>query len=306
MAMATRQARGAAAGAAASPPGGRPGLGKRLAGRVGRRAALWFGVAVFVVITGFPVYWMIITALMSNQQLYNPGSFRLWDLPFVFNHISYLFSQTDYLRWLGNTYLIGAVDALFTLAVGIPAAYGLTRLRLKGSQTIAVLLFMTYLISPALLFIPLSKVLATMHLINSDWGLMVIYPTITVPFCTWLLAGFFASLPRDLEDAAKVDGCGAWGAVWRIVLPLSQTGILTVVIFAFTLTMQDFIYMLSYISSSQLKPVNLGVVTELIRGDIFYWGSLMAAALIAGLPIAVAYNLFLDKFVSGLTRGAIK
>ncbi len=306
MTMATRQATSAAARTAATPAWHRAGMGRRLAERVGRRTVLWLGIAVFVVITGFPVYWMIITALMTNQQLYNPTSFRLWDLPFVFNHVTYLFTQTQYLRWLGNTYLIGAVDAAVTLAIGIPAAYGLARMRLRGAQTIAVLLFMTYLISPSLLFIPLSKVLATLGLINSDWGLMLVYPTITIPFCTWLLTGFFASLPKDLEDAAKVDGCGTWGAVWRVVLPLSQAGILTVVIFAFTLTMQDFIYMLSFISSSQLMPVNLGVVTQLIRGDIFYWGSLMAGALIAGLPIAIIYNMFLDKFVSGLTRGAIK
>ena len=281
-------------------------LARRLSGRISRRVALFLGVAVFLIITGFPIYWMIVTTFMSNQQLYNPNSFRLWDMPFVFSHVTYLFAQTDYLRWLGNTYLIGAVDAAFTLVIGIPAAYGLARLRLRGADTIAALLFMTYLISPALLFIPLSKVLASLSLINSDWGLMLIYPTITVPFCTWLLTGFFAALPKDIEDAARVDGCSTWKAVWRVVLPLSQTGLLTVVIFAFTLTMQDFIYMLSYISSSPLKPVNLGVVTELIRGDIFYWGSLMAGALVAGLPIAFLYNLFLDKFVTGLTRGAVK
>lgn len=284
----------------------RPRLARRLTGRISQRVALWLGIVVFLVITGFPVYWMIITAFMSNQQLYNPNSFRLWDLPFVFNHITYLFTKTEYLRWLGNTYLIGAVDAAFTLALGIPAAYGLARLRLKGAEIIAALLFMTYLISPALLFIPLSKVLASLSLINTDWGLMLIYPTITVPFCTWLLTGFFSALPKDIEDAARIDGCSTWKAVWRVVLPLSQTGLLTVVIFAFTLTMQDFIYMLSYISSSSLKPVNLGVVTELIRGDNFYWGSLMAGALIAGLPVAFLYNLFLDKFVSGLTSGATK
>lgn len=293
---------GAAPGAAGHGPAAR----KRLANRITKRVALWLGILVFLVITGFPVYWMIITALMSNQQLYNPNSFRLWDLPFVLNHVTYLFTQTDYLRWLGNTYMIGAVVAAFTLAVGIPAAYGLARMRLRGAHTIAALLFMTYLISPSLLFIPLSKVLASLSLINSDWGLMLVYPTITVPFCTWLLTGFFAALPKDIEDAARVDGCGTWHAVVRVVLPLSQAGILTAVIFAFTLTMQDFLYMLSYISSGAYKPVNLGVVTELIRGDNFYWGSLMAGALIAGLPVAFVYNLFLDRFVSGLTRGAIK
>ncbi|MGH3320308.1 MAG: carbohydrate ABC transporter permease [Streptosporangiaceae bacterium] len=283
-----------------------PFSGKRLVRRLTRRTALLVGIAVFLIITGFPVYWMVITALMTNKQLYDPNAFRLWDLPFVFQHVTYIFTQTGYLRWLGNTYLIGAVDAAFTLAIGIPAAYGFARLRLKGADTLAVLLFMTYLVSPALLFIPLSKVLAFLGVINTDWGLMIIYPTITVPFCTWLLTGFFAALPKDIEDAARVDGCSSWGAVWRVVLPLSRTGMLTVVIFAFTLTMQDFIYMLSYVSSDPVKPVNLGVVTSLIRGDIFYWGSLMAGALIAGLPIAILYNVFLDKFVTGLTQGATK
>lgn len=299
-------ARKGAVAAASSAVSRSPWARNRLAKRVTKRAVLWLGIVVFLVITGFPVYWMIITTFMSDQQLYNPTSFRLWDLPFVFDHVTYLFTQTDYLRWLGNTYLIGAVDAAFTLALGIPAAYGLARMHLRGANTIAALLFMTYLISPSLLFIPLSKVLATLGLINSDWGLMLIYPTITVPFCTWLLTGFFAALPKDIEDAARIDGCGTWHAVVRVILPLSQAGILTVVIFAFTLTMQDFLYMLSYISSGPLKPVNLGVVTELIRGDNYYWGSLMAGALIAGLPVAFIYNLFLDKFVSGLTSGAIK
>ena len=159
---------------------------------------------------------------------------------------------------------------------------------------------------PTLLFLPLSRVIAELGLQNSMWSLVLIYPTFTIPFCTWLLMGFFKSMPPEIEEAAIVDGCSLFGAFIKMALPLSLPGILTAVIFTFTLTLQEFVYALTFISSSNQKPVTLGVATDLIRGDVFYWGEIMAGALIASIPVAIAYNLFLDRFISGITGGAVK
>jgi len=165
---------------------------------------------------------------------------------------------------------------------------------------------LTYLVPPSLLFLPLSRVVSLLGLQDSDWGLVLVYPTLTIPFCTWLIRGFFKTIPKEIEEAAVIDGCTAFQVVWRIVLPLSRAGIFSVMIFAFTLSMQDFIYMLTIISSNSLKPLTLGIVTDLIRGDIFFWGELLAGALLAGLPVAIIYNFFLDDFIAGLTTGAVK
>ncbi|HZD25359.1 MAG TPA: carbohydrate ABC transporter permease, partial [Alphaproteobacteria bacterium] len=176
----------------------------------------------------------------------------------------------------------------------------------RNSENLAIGIFLTYLVPPTLLFLPLSRVVSVLGLQDSLWALVLVYPTFTIPFCTWLLMGFFKSLPREVEEAAIVDGCSIFETFWKIVLPLSVPGILTVVIFAFTLTMQEFVYALTFISSSSQKPVTLGVATDLIRGDIFYWGELMAAALIASVPVAIVYNIFLDRFIAGITGGAVK
>lgn len=275
--------------------------------RLGRRVLLWAGVIIFVIITTFPIYWMAITAFKTNDDLYNPNNFRLWFNPApTLEHFNYLFSQTLFLQWLANTYVIAVGVVIITMLTAVPAGYGLARLNLPGSNNIAIALFLTYLVPTSLLFIPLSRVMSFLNLQNSIWALMVVYPTITIPFCTWLMTGFFKTIPREIEEAALVDGASIWQTVRLVILPLSKAGLFTVIIFAFTLSMQDFIYMLSFISSSSVKPATLGVVTDLVRGDVFYWGELMAGALIAGLPVAILYNLFLDDFISGLTSGAVK
>ena len=271
------------------------------------RLLLWFGVLFFLLLTTFPVYWMALTALKQNVDLYNVNNFRLWfNAPPTLDHLTYLFTQTEFLTWFANSYIIAALVVAITLVCALPAGYGLARLQLRGADTIAIGIFLTYLVPPSLLFLPLSRVVSLLGLQDSDWGLVLVYPTLTIPFCTWLIRGFFKTIPKEIEEAAVIDGCTAFQVVWRIVLPLSRAGIFSVMIFAFTLSMQDFIYMLTIISSNSLKPLTLGIVTDLIRGDIFFWGELLAGALLAGLPVAIIYNFFLDDFIAGLTTGAVK
>ena len=264
-------------------------------------------LAIFAVLLAFPFYWMVITTFKQNSDLYDLGN-----NPFIFNakptldHLRFLFGQTMYLRWLGNTALVGIIVVAVTLLLSIPAAYALTRLTGRWGQRLGIGIFLSYLIPPTLLFIPLSKVVADLGLQDTIWSLVLVYPSFTVPFSIWLLMGFFKSIPRDLEDAAMVDGLTRFGAFVRLVVPISVSGILTVVIFTFTLVTQEFVYALTFISTEAHQMVGVGIPIFLIRGDVYYWGSLMAACLIASLPIAFLYNLFLDRFIAGFTVGAVK
>jgi len=227
---------------------------------------------------------MLITSLKSNSDLYN-----VTNIPFWFNeaptleHFRYLFEQTLFTRWLLNSLVIG-----------------------RGGETLGIGIFLTYLVPPTLLFLPLSRIIAELGLQNSMWSLVLVYPTFTIPFCTWLLMGFFKAIPVEIEEAAIVDGCSLFGAFIMMTIPLSVPAILTVVIFTFTLTLQEFVYALTFVSASDQKPITLGVTTDLVRGDIFFWGEIMAGALIASIPVAIAYNLFLDRFIAGITGGAVK
>jgi len=212
-----------------------------------------------------------------------------------------LFNQTHFVRWMWNSVLIGTLVVIITIVTALPAGYALSRLVGRRGESLGIGIFLTYLVPPTLLFLPLSRVITVLGLQDSLWSLVLVYPTFTIPFCTWLMMGFFKSIPRDIEEAAIVDGCTVVGAFFKMVVPLSMSGILTVVIFAFTLAMQEFVYALTFISSESQKPVTLGVATDLVRGDIFYWGSLMGAALIASVPFAILYNFFLDSFITGIT-----
>ena len=269
--------------------------------------AHWTVLTIFTVLLAFPFYWMVITTFKQNSDLY-----ALDNNPFIFNeaptlgHLKFLFGQTMYLRWLGNTALVGILVVIVTLLLAIPAAYALTRLTGRWGQRLGVVIFLTYLIPPTLLFIPLSKLVAMLGLQDKIWSLVVVYPSFTVPFSIWLLMGFFKSIPRELEDAAMVDGLTRFGAFLKMVVPISISGILTVVIFTFTLVTQEFVYALTFISTEAHQMVGVGIPIFLIRGDVYYWGSLMAACLIASLPIAFLYNLFLDRFIAGFTVGAVK
>ena len=277
------------------------------ASRIAKVVAFYVAIALFVILTTFPFYWMLITSLKSNSDLYSVSN-----VPFWFNkaptleHFRYLFTQTLFARWLLNSLIIGICVVAITLAAALPAGYSLARMTGRNGESLGIGIFLTYLVPPTLLFLPLSRIIADLGLQNSMWSLVLVYPTFTIPFCTWLLMGFFKTMPPEIEEAAIVDGCSLFGAFIRMVIPLSLPAILTVVIFTFTLTLQDFIYALTFISSSAQKPVTLGVATDLIRGDIFFWGEIMAGALIASIPVAIAYNLFLDRFISGITGGAVK
>jgi multiple sugar transport system permease protein len=276
---------------------------RKIAGTIGH----WVVIVISVVLLGFPFYWMFITTFKTTGDLYN-----LDNNPFVFNakptleHLKFLFESTSFLRWFLNTTIIGVVVVAITLVLALPAAYALARLTGRWGQRLGIGIFLTYLIPPTLLFIPLSRVVSFLGLQDSIWALVVTYPSFTVPFSVWLLMGFFKSIPRELEDAAMVDGLTRFGAFTRLVIPISVSGILTVVIFSFTLVTQEFVYALTFISSEAHQTVGVGVPIFLVRGDVFYWGSLMAACLIASLPIALVYNLFLDRFIAGFTVGAIK
>jgi len=279
----------------------------RLAARVLREGSFYGAVFVLVTFAAFPFYWMLLTTFKSDGDLYNLKSNPYWfNAAPTLEHIRYLFEETLFVQWVWNTALIGLCVVAITLVVALPAGYSLAGMPGRSAENLGIGIFLTYLVPPTLLFLPLSRVVAAFGLQDSLWSLVVVYPTFTIPFCTWLFMGFFKSVPREIEEAAIVDGCTIMGAFVKTVLPLSVPGILTVVIFAFTLTMQEFVYALTFISSSDEKPLTLGVATDLIRGDIFYWGELMGAALIASVPVAIAYNLFLDRFISGITGGAVR
>ena len=272
-----------------------------------REGSFYTAVALFVVLAAFPFYWMLITAFKTNADLYNLNNIPFWfTQPPTLDHFRYLFEETMFGRWLLNSLVIGVCVVAITLVTALPAGYALARLAGRSAETLGIGIFLTYLVPPTLLFLPLSRIITLIGLQNSMWSLVLVYPTFTIPFCTWLLMGFFRAVPREIEEAAIVDGCSLFGAFVKMVLPLSMPAILTIVIFTFTLSLQEFVYALTFISASSQKPITLGVATDLVRGDIYYWGELMAGALIASIPVAIAYNLFLDRFIAGITGGAVK
>jgi multiple sugar transport system permease protein len=275
--------------------------------RAGARIVHFLVLFVFTVLLAFPFYWMLIATFKQNLDLYT-----VENNPFLFNlspsldNLHLLFYETRYVRWLGNTALVGVIVVAITLLLAVPAGYALARLTGNWGERLGIGIFLTYLVPPTLLFIPLSRVVADLGLQDTLWSLVVVYPSFTVPFSIWLLMAFFKSIPKELEDAAMVDGLTRFGAFLKMVIPISVSGILTVVIFTFTLVTQEFVYALTFISPEANQMVGVGIPIFLVRGDVYYWGSLMAACLIASLPIALLYNTFLDRFIAGFTVGAIK
>lgn len=275
--------------------------------RWGARGGHFGLLAVFVAFCAFPFYWMLITTFKGILDLLNTAN-----NPFIFNspptleNLRVLFFDTQYGRWLFNTLAVGAAVVLITLLLAVPAGYSLARLSGRWGRQLAIGIFLTYLIPPTILFIPFSRIIGSLGLQDSLWSLVLVYPSFTVPFCTWLMMGFLKAVPRDIEEAAMMDGLSRFGAFLKVVVPLSSAGILTVVIFTLTLVMQEFIYALTFITSSSQYTVSVGVPTFLVRGDVYFWGSLMGACLIVSVPIAVLYNFFVDRFVAGFTVGAVK
>src|SRR5262245_3049166 len=271
------------------------------------RIAIYLLAIAFAVFSGFPFLWAALTMFRQNSDLYDPAHnpFVLTK-PATLGHVTDLLRNTPYLQFIGNNIVIGLATVVITLALSLPAAYALARLTGRWGEMVGIGIFLAYLVPPTLLFLPLSRLITVIGLQDSIWSLAIVYPGFTIPLSTWLLMGFFRSIPRDIEEQAQVDGYSRIEAVVRTVLPLALPGIFTAVVFTFTLTMQDFIYALAFVSSSSSMTVSVGVPTVLIRGDVFYWQSLMAAAIIVAIPVAVLYNIFLGRFIQGFTIGAVK
>lgn len=272
--------------------------------RVLRRLGFYTALLLFTLFAVFPIVWMLITTFKQDGDLYDIANNPfLYNLPPTLEHITFLFTDTNFPRFLWNSVLIGVIVVVITLLLSVPAAYSLSRLVGRWGERSGVALFLVYLIPPTLLFIPLYQIVTFLHASNTVWALILVYPTITVPFCTWLLLGFFKSMPRELEEAALIDGCSRWQAFVRVALPLSLPGIATCIVFAFALSLSDYIYATVFVSSAASRTLSAGVPSELIRGDIYFWQSLMAAAAIVTIPLAVAYGLLFDRLVKGFQTG---
>lgn len=272
-----------------------------------KRAVLYGVVGIFCFFSASPFLWMLITMFKQDRDLYRSANNPfLFNLPPTLDHLNLLVNQTNFPVFLRNSIFVGVVVVIITLVISIPAAYSLARLVGRWGERAGIGIFLVYLVPPTLLFIPLSRVVVSLGLNNSLWSLILVYPTITIPFSTWLLMGFFKSIPRDLEEAARVDGYSRLSAFLKVIMPLSMSGVVAVVAFTFTLTLHEFVYALAFVTSSVQRTVSVGVPTELVRGDVFYWQSLMAAAAIVAIPVGLVYNLFLDRLVAGFTMGAVK
>ena len=264
-------------------------------------------IAAFCAFAAFPFLWMLITTFKETRDLLDPGHNPfLYHLPPTMENLRVLFHDTLFVRWVGNTLFVGVLVVLITLLVAVPAGYSLARLAGTLGEQLGVAMFLTYLVPPTILFIPLSRVVSILGLQDSLWALVLVYPSFTIPFCTWLMMGFFKVIPKDVEEAAMIDGLSRFAAFFKVILPMSVAGILTVVIFSLTLVLQEFVYALTFISSAKNFTVSVGVPSFLVRGDVYFWGSLMAACFIASVPIAFLYNLFVDRFIAGFTVGAVK
>jgi multiple sugar transport system permease protein len=287
-----------------------------------RKTGTYLVLGPFAIVLAFPFYWALTTMFKRDLDLYNqrsiPYSYNSidargnahahWDFwnYMTFHHVTFLFEHTAYPTWLKNTAIVGAAVVAITLVFALPAGYALARLSGRWGQTMGVGIFLVYLVPPTLLFLPLSRLIAELDLKDTLWSMILVYPSFTIPFATWLLMGFFKTIPQELEDAALVDGCSRLRALRRVVFPISLPGILTVVIFAFSLCVNEFIYAFTFTQSTGERTLSAGVPNELIRGDVFFWQSLMAAVLIPSIPLALLYNSFLDRFIKGFTGGAFR
>lgn len=264
------------------------------------------GLLFFLVTMLFPFYWMLVTSMTPDAVMYNIDRNPLIVLEPTFEHYVKLIQDSPFLVWLKNSLTVALVSTSISLVVGALAAYSLARLRFRGGQTMGMMIFVTYLVPTSLLFLPLAYVVRSLGMFDKPIALMVTYPTFLIPFCTWLLMGYFKGIPRELEECAMVDGCTRFGAFIRIVLPISLPGLVSAGLFAFTLSWNEFIYALTLAQSNSVKTLPIGVVSQLVLGDVYFWGQLMAAALLGSVPIAILYSFFLEYYVKGMTAGAVK
>jgi multiple sugar transport system permease protein len=271
-----------------------------------RVLGLYLPLAAFLFFALFPFYWMLISSFKANPELYNLRANRLWIQSPTLEQFRELFAKTAIIKWLFNSFFVSFLTSVISMAFGIMAGYALARLRFPGAQVFGLATFITYLVPTTLIFIPLASVVQAFGLSNSIWSLVVTYPTFLIPFCTWMLIAYFKSIPKDMEECAMIDGCSRIGAMVWIVLPMAIPGVVFSGMFSFTLSWNEFVYALTFISSTAHKTMSVAVPTELIRGDAYFWGELMAASLLGSVPVALLYSFFMDYFVTGLTAGALK
>src|SRR5690606_6558040 len=271
-----------------------------------RVVTIWLPLLIFVFVLLFPFYWMAVTAVKPNEEMTNFNDFSpFWVVKPTLQHIRYLLFDTSYPGWLLNTVVISVAATFISLLAAVFAAYAIERLRFSGSRQVGLAIFLAYLVPPSILFIPLSLMVFNLGLYDTSFALILTYPTFLVPFCTWLLMGYFRSIPFELEECALIDGASRWQILTKIILPLSVPGLISAGIFAFTLSWNEFIYALTFIQSSENKTIPVGVLTELVRSDVYEWGALMAGALIGSLPVVILYSFFVEHYVSSMT-GAVK
>ena len=270
-----------------------------------RRVWIYAGLTPLLVFALFPVVWMVITAVKDERDLYSMKSIPFWfyERP-TLKHFHLLFTQTWFGSWVMNTACVSALVVGITLLAAVPGAYALARMRLPGAGNIAIAIFVTYLVPSIILFLPLTYIVGQLGLFDTWWALVLVYPTFTIPIATWLMFGFLRGLPVEIEEAAWVDGCGRLDAIRHVVLPLSRPGIATIAIFAFTLAMQEYLYAVVMASPAEQKVITVGLPTMLIRGDIYFWGALMAGGLLVGMPAAALFGVVIDRFIHGLTAAA--
>jgi multiple sugar transport system permease protein len=270
-----------------------------------RVVTVYVPLLLFLFVLLFPFYWMGITTFKPNEELLTREGNPFWVVNPTLAHIRKLLFDTAYPDWLWNTMLVAVVATFLSIVCSVLAAYAIERLRFRGSRYVGMSVFLAYLVPPSILFIPLARVVVELGLFDTRLALILTYPTFLVPFCTWLLMGYFRSIPFELEECALIDGATRWQILSKIVLPLAVPGLISAGIFAFTLSWNEFIYALAFISSSEQKTVPVGVLTQLVEGDVYHWGSLMAGALLGSVPVAVLYSFFVEHYVSSLT-GAVK
>jgi len=273
---------------------------------MGRVQRLYIPLLVFIVLGLFPFYWMLITSIKPNRELYSQKIMPLIVHQPTLKHYIDLLTETNFITWTYNTMLVAVITTAVSLILGTMMAYPLARMKFPGAAVVAIGVAATYLVPQPLLFIPMADIINRLDLGNTLTAVMLTYPTLLIPFCAWLLMGYFKSVPRELEEAARIDGASRFQAMTRIVLPLCTPGLLSAGIFAFTLAQNEFLYALIFLAKSEVRTVPVGAITELIRGDVFYWGQLMAAALLGSVPVAIIYSFFVEHYVAGLTAGAVK
>jgi len=270
-----------------------------------RVVTLYLPLGAFVFVLLFPFYWMATTSLKPNAELLSRTGNPFWVQSPTLEHFHHLVFETPYPEWMWNTVIVSVVSTFASLVASVFPAYAIERLRFKGSKQMGLAIFLAYLVPPSILFIPLAAIVFKLGIFDTRWALILTYPTFLIPFCTWLLMGYFRTIPYELEECALIDGATRWQILVKIVLPLAVPGLISAGIFAFTLSWNEFIYALTFVSSSEVKTVPVGVVTELVEGDVYHWGALMAGALLGSLPVAIMYSFFVEYYVSGMT-GAVK